>query len=60
MSKKQAIIIFPHLNDCGGDLSQKWYVEYRGVFPGKKSPGKSEFTRAFTPERRKNGGKQLH
>lgn len=35
MPKKQAIIIFPHLNDCGGDLSQKWYVEYKWRVPGE-------------------------
>ena len=40
MSKKQAIIIFPHLNDCGGDLSQKWYVEYRWRVPGEEKPRK--------------------
>jgi len=34
MSKKQAIIIYPHLNDCGGDLTQKWYVEYKWRIPG--------------------------
>jgi len=35
MSKKQAIIIFPHLNDCGGDLSKDWYVEYKYLIPGE-------------------------
>jgi len=35
MSKKQAIIIFPHLNDCGGDLAKDWYVEYKYLIPGE-------------------------
>jgi len=37
MPKKQAIIIFPHLNDCGGDLSQEWYVEWKWRIPGEKN-----------------------
>lgn len=40
MPKKQSIIIFPHLNDCGGDLSQKWYVEYKWRVPGELEPRK--------------------
>ena len=40
MKKKQAIIIFPHLNDCGGDLNQKWYVEYLWRVPGEEKPRK--------------------
>lgn len=35
MAKKSAIIIFPHLNDCGGDLSKDWYVEYKWRIPGE-------------------------
>lgn len=35
MSKKKAIIIFPHLNDCGGDLTKDWYVEYKYLIPGE-------------------------
>jgi len=35
MSKKQAIIIFPHLNDCGGDLTKDWYVEFKYLIPGE-------------------------
>ena len=28
MARKQKEIIMPHFNDCGGDLTKKWYVEY--------------------------------
>ena len=35
MARKQAIIIFPHLNDAGGDLSKQWYVEYKWRIPGE-------------------------
>lgn len=27
--KKRAIMILPYLNDCKGDLSKQWYVEYQ-------------------------------
>jgi len=37
MPKKIAIIIFPHLNDCGGDLSKDWYVEFRYHIPGESN-----------------------
>jgi len=35
MPRKQSIIIFPSLNDRGGDLSRKWYVEYKWRIPGE-------------------------
>ena len=35
MARKQAIIIYPHLNNAGGDLSKQWYVEYRWLMPGE-------------------------
>lgn len=35
MAKKKAIIIFPHLNDCGGDLKKDWYVEFKYQIPGE-------------------------
>lgn len=35
MARKQAIIVYPHLNDCGGDLSKQWYVEYKWRIPGE-------------------------
>ena len=35
MPRKQTIIIFPHLNDCGGDLGKQWYVEYQYRIPGE-------------------------
>jgi integrase len=38
MSRKQTIIVFPHLNDCGGDLSKKWYVEWQYRIPGENKP----------------------
>ncbi|MDR2913543.1 MAG: site-specific integrase [Tannerella sp.] len=28
MARRQKEIIMPHLNDCCGDLTKKWYVEY--------------------------------
>ncbi|MDR1676215.1 MAG: site-specific integrase, partial [Tannerella sp.] len=28
MARRKKEIVMPHLNDCGGDLSKKWYVEY--------------------------------
>ena len=28
MARRKKEIIMPHLNDCGGDLTKKWYVEY--------------------------------
>ena len=34
MPRKQTIIIFPHLNDCGGDLEKDWYVEWKYRIPG--------------------------
>ena len=35
MGRKQAIIIFPHLNDHKGDLTKKWYVEFKWRVPGE-------------------------
>jgi len=35
MGRKQTIIIYPHLNDHGGDLKKKWYVEYKWRVPGE-------------------------
>ncbi len=28
MARRRKEIVMPHLNDCGGDISKKWYVEY--------------------------------
>ena len=28
MARRRKEIVMPHLNDCGGDLTKKWYVEY--------------------------------
>ena len=28
MARRKKEIVVPHLNDCGGDLTKKWYVEY--------------------------------
>jgi hypothetical protein len=28
MARKKKEIIWPHLNDCEGDVERKWYVEY--------------------------------
>lgn len=35
MGRKQTIIIFPHLNDCKGDLKKQWYVEWKWRIPGE-------------------------
>jgi len=35
MARKQTIIIYPHLNDHGGNLSKKWYVEFKWRVPGE-------------------------
>lgn len=34
MGRRQTAIIFPHLNDGGGDLSKIWYVEWKYRIPG--------------------------
>jgi integrase len=28
MARRRKEVVMPHLNDCGGDLTKKWYVEY--------------------------------
>ncbi len=38
MARKQTIIVFPHLNDCDGDLSKQWYVEWQYRLPGETKP----------------------
>ena len=35
--KKRAIMILPHLNDCKGDLSKQWYVEYQWLVAGEEN-----------------------
>ena len=35
MGRKQTIIVYPHLNDCKGDLTKQWYVEYKWRIPGE-------------------------
>ena len=35
MARKQTIIVYPHLNDAGGDLSKQWYVELKWRIPGE-------------------------
>lgn len=34
MGRKQTLIVYPRLNDHGGDISQQWYVEYKYRIPG--------------------------
>jgi integrase len=34
MGRKQTLIIYPHLNDAGGDLSKDWYIEFKYRVPG--------------------------
>lgn len=38
MARKQTLIVYPHLNDCGGDLSKDWYVEWSFRIPGEAKP----------------------
>ncbi len=33
MARKSKQIILPHLNDCNGDVTKKWYVEYTVQHP---------------------------
>ena len=40
MARKQTIIIFPHLNDGGGDISKAWYVEWKYRIPGESKQRK--------------------
>ena len=35
MGRKTLLVSYPHLNDCKGDLSKKWYVEYAYRLPGE-------------------------
>jgi integrase len=35
MARRESIIIFPHLNDCKGDFTKDWYVEYKYLIPGE-------------------------
>jgi len=34
MGRKQTLIIYPHLNNCGGDITKDWYVELKYRIPG--------------------------
>jgi integrase len=34
MGRKQTLIVYPHLNDCGGNMDKDWYVEYKYRLPG--------------------------
>ena len=38
MARKQILMVFPRLNDCGGDLSKEWYVEWSFRIPGEAKP----------------------
>lgn len=38
MARKQTLIVFPHLNDCKGDLTKDWYVEWSFRIPGEEKP----------------------
>ena len=35
MGRKTLLVSYPHLNNCKGDLSKKWYVEYAYRLPGE-------------------------
>jgi len=34
MGRRETVIIKPHLNNCKGDLTQKWFVEWKWRIPG--------------------------
>ncbi len=36
MGRKQTLIVYPHLNDCAGDVSKDWYVEYKYRVPHER------------------------
>lgn len=61
MPRKQSVIIFPHLNDCNGDLSKQWYVEYKWRIPGEERPRKERIYKGLSKgtaeDRRKIAGK---
>lgn len=38
MARKKILIVFPHLNDCGGDITKDWYVEWAFRIPGEIKP----------------------
>ncbi len=48
MGRKQTIIIYPHLNNCGGDLSKQWYVEYQYRVPGEEKPRKERIYKGLS------------
>jgi integrase len=44
MARRKKEIVMPHLNDCGGDMTKKWYVEYSLRNP---KTGKMERVRTY-------------
>jgi len=34
MPRTKQLIVYPHLNDCKGDISKNWYIEYSFRLPG--------------------------
>lgn len=38
MGRRQILIVYPRLNDCGGDLTKDWYVEWSYRVPGVDKP----------------------
>lgn len=34
MSRTKQLIVYPHLNDCKGDITKNWYIEYSFRLPG--------------------------
>ena len=34
MGRKQILIVYPHLNNCSGNLTKDWYVEFKYRIPG--------------------------
>lgn len=57
MARKQTAIVFPRLNDCGGDISKEWYVEWTFRIPGEIKPRRqraySELNKPTAKERYK-------
>lgn len=63
MPRNKVIVKFPTLNDKGGDLSKKWYVEYFYRVPGEDAPRKRRISEGLcsgsAEERYRNADKLI-
>jgi integrase len=55
MARKKKSIVWPHLNDCKGDVASKWYVEYSVTNP---VTGEKVRTRVYEGFESKNRAKR--